>query len=90
VSKFFFVWEEITAVSQTSNIEFNGGAKIGVGLPQSILDDMKNIGVQATTDANKTSLAYTGLFAFPGFAFAFFLPKVKHAKAQKKQPAARY
>ncbi len=68
--------------SQTSNVEFGGGAEIQQEIPVQIKDELTRIGHQATVNANKESLLYGALFALLGFLVSLLLPS---AKATSKQ-----
>lgn len=68
--------------SQTSNVEFQGGAQLPASVPQSVKDEIVSIGHKATVDANKRALSYGAFFAFIGFITSFFLPKKKFAETK--------
>lgn len=59
-----------TIASQTSNVEFGGGAHFDAAIPQPIVEEITRISHQATTDATKKTLAYGGVFALLGFLVA--------------------
>lgn len=63
--------------TQTSNVEFEGGAELSEQLPPSIATEIKNIGHEATVKANKRTLGFGAFFALLGFLSSFFLPKTK-------------
>lgn len=69
--------------SQTSNVEFGGGAKVNGSLPQPIQEEMTRIGHEATVEANKQSLAYGAGFALLGFFVSLFLPSAKKKEEQE-------
>ncbi|CAN5200057.1 MFS transporter [soil metagenome] len=72
----------VDAVStQTSNVEFGGGAKLNSSIPQPIVKEIETISKQATVDAAKTSLLYAAFFALLGFIAALFLPTSKKTSA---------
>ncbi|MGE5327813.1 MAG: MFS transporter [Thiobacillus sp.] len=60
--------------SQTSNVEFGGGAHIPGNIPTAITDEITKISHQATTDANKEALSYAILFGFIGLISTIWLP----------------
>lgn len=68
--------------SQTSNVEFQGGAQLPASVPQSVKDEIVSIGHKATVDANKRALSYGAFFAFIGFITSFFLPKKKFGETK--------
>jgi EmrB/QacA subfamily drug resistance transporter len=74
--------ENIT--KQTSNVEFEGGAKTGGDLPQNMQDEIVAIGHQATVQANKTTLGYGAIFALLGFLTSLLIP----GKKKENKPAA--
>lgn len=61
--------------SQSSNVEFGGGAHVNKDTPPAIAEEIVRIGHQATVDANHESLLYGSLFAILGFLASFLLPK---------------
>ncbi len=63
--------------SQTSNVEFEGGAELSEQLPPTVQQEILRIGHQATVDANKRAMLFGALFGFLGFLSSFFLPKTK-------------
>ncbi len=64
--------------TQTSNIEFGGGAQVGKNLPESISIEITNIGHAATVASAKNTFAVGGLFALLGFLSSLvFLPSGK-------------
>lgn len=71
-----------TISSQTSNVEFSGGAKFDSQLPLPISKEIVSISHQATVDANRETLQYGALFALIGFLVSFSLPKVAHEKGE--------
>jgi len=60
--------------SQSSNVEFGGGAKLGTQIPPKIAAEITTISHQATVDSNKVAINYTFIFALLGLLFTFFLP----------------
>lgn len=70
--------------SQTSNVEFGGGAQVGGQLPQYIQTEIHHIGQVATVEASHASLLYGAFFALFGFLVSLMLPSGK-----KKQEMAR-
>jgi EmrB/QacA subfamily drug resistance transporter len=69
--------EEVLA-TQTSNVEFGGGAQTGSQLPESIKTEIITIGHAATVEAAKNTFAVGGLFAILGLlASVMFLPSGK-------------
>lgn len=66
-----------TISSQTSNVEFEGGAHLSQRVPKTITDEIENIGHQSTVNANRQVMLYGAFFAFLGFISTFFLPKTK-------------
>lgn len=69
--------------SQTSNVEFEGGAKLPASVPEAIGKDIGRIGKKAITDANKEAIKYASIFAFIGFLAAFSLPGGKNIEAEE-------
>ncbi len=61
--------------SQTSNVEFGGGAQISTKLPANVANEIITVSHKATTDANRLALIYAALFTGLGFLLTFFLPK---------------
>ncbi|MFA5946057.1 MAG: MFS transporter [Patescibacteria group bacterium] len=59
--------------TQSSNVEFGGGAHINGQLSDDVKTEVLRIGHQATVDASKQTLAFGGLFAFLGFLSACIL-----------------
>ncbi len=72
--------------TQTSNVEFNGGAHIGENIAPAISNEIVAIGHQATVDANKKALLIGALFALLGLLVALTLPNVKDL--ERNQSAA--
>lgn len=73
--------------SQTSNVEFGGGAKVSSDVPQVITDQITAIGKKATVESARESLLYAAFFAFLGLFAASFLPH-KHAEAKSPSETA--
>ncbi|MDO8506963.1 MAG: MFS transporter [bacterium] len=69
--------------SQTSNVEFEGGAKLPASVPEAVGKNIGTIGKQAITDANKEAIKYASVFAFIGFLAAFSLPGGKNIEAEE-------
>ncbi len=69
--------------SQTSNVEFGGGARIGQNIPQKITDEITLISHRATTDSNKMALLYTFFATIVGFLATFFLPRQKNLEVER-------
>ena len=61
--------------SQSSAVEFGGGAKLPKIFAKPITDEITAISHNAITDANKEALGYTIIFAFVGLLSSFWLPK---------------
>jgi len=59
--------------TQSSNVEFGGGAQVNGQLSDDVKTEVLRIGHQATVDASKQTLAFGGLFAFLGFLSACIL-----------------
>jgi MFS family permease len=72
--------------TQTSNVEFGGGAKVSGNLPAVIKDEITNISHSSITSANKQALSYASLIAFLGFLVSFTLPNTKNIETE--QPVA--
>lgn len=72
--------------SQTSNVEFGGGAKLDSKVPPAISNEIVKISHQATTDSNKVALKYAMVFIILGFFASFFLPNKKNV--ERNQSAA--
>lgn len=62
------------ASTQTSNVEFGGGAQLPTKVPQVITDEITIISYQATVEANKKALLYGIFFAILGFLVSFSIP----------------
>lgn len=78
-----------TAVaSQTSNVEFGGGAKIPGKIPPVITNEIVQISHQATTDANRQAILYAALLNLLGFIVSFWLPKATNI--EKDSSAAHH
>ena len=61
--------------SQTSNVEFGGGAQFSGRLPKAITNEIVSISHQATVDADKRALSYGAVFAALGALVGIiFLP----------------
>ncbi len=71
----------VAAVSkQTSNVEFEGGAKLNGNLPPEVSQEVITIGHQATVAANKEALLFGVGFALLGVLVALFLPDVSNVE----------
>lgn len=66
--------------TQTSNVEFGGGAKLENKMPPQIAQEITKISHVATIDANKEALFYGSLFAILGFLISFTLPNVTNVE----------
>lgn len=62
------------ASTQTSNVEFGGGAQFATQVPQVITDDITRISQEATVAANRQALLYGIWFAILGFLVSFAIP----------------
>jgi len=60
--------------SQTSNVEFGGGAKLPQGTPQFLVDEITSVSHVAITDATKSALNYAVIFAVLGLISSYWLP----------------
>jgi len=60
--------------SQTSSVEFGGGAKLPTGTPQVLVDEITTISRVAITDSTKSALNYAVLFAILGLISSYWLP----------------
>jgi len=60
--------------SQTSSVEFGGGAKLPQSTPQFLVDEITNVSHLAITDATKSALNYAVLFAILGLVSSYWLP----------------
>lgn len=60
--------------SQTSSVEFGGGAKLPAGTPKALKDEITSISHLAITDATKSALNYAILFAILGLISSYWLP----------------
>jgi EmrB/QacA subfamily drug resistance transporter len=61
--------------SQTSNVEFGGGAKLPGHVPAYVGQEIKLISDQAITDANRLAITYSAVFAGLGLIASVWLPK---------------
>jgi EmrB/QacA subfamily drug resistance transporter len=61
--------------SQTSNVEFGGGAKLPAHVPAFVGKEIKAISDQAITDANRLAITYSAIFAGLGLVASIWLPK---------------
>ncbi|HSX58317.1 MAG TPA: MFS transporter [Candidatus Saccharimonadales bacterium] len=71
---------QVAIASQTSSVEFSGGAKIDSRLPSSVAEEIVAIGHQATVDADKRALLFGAFFALLGFITALFIPGVRNVE----------
>jgi hypothetical protein len=69
--------------SQTSNVEFGGGAKIPGNFPKLFIDEITRISHIAITDANKQSVSYTALFSAMGLVMSFWIPGGKNIEIEE-------
>ncbi len=69
-------------LTQTSNVEFGGGAQIQGQVPRVVTEELTRIGHEATVTANKESLFYGALFAILGFFVSMLLPSSKQTPTQ--------
>lgn len=60
--------------SQTSRVEFGGGADLPVGTPKFLVDEITSVSQIAITDATKSALNYAVVFAFLGLFSSYWLP----------------
>jgi hypothetical protein len=63
--------------SQTSNVEFGGGAKVPAATSPAIKDELTSISHNAITEANKKALVYAVAIMFLGLISSLFLPARK-------------
>jgi len=63
--------------SQTTNVEFGGGAQVSANTPPVIIDEITRISHQATTDASREALLYAIGFAILGLILSVRLPENK-------------
>lgn len=76
--------------TQTSNIEFGGGARLDGGLSAELKAEIVVIGHAATVSAAKRTLVYGALFALLGFITALvFLPATKNPTHPKETSSDR-
>jgi EmrB/QacA subfamily drug resistance transporter len=80
--------------SQTSNVEFGGGAKLPKNIPSYIGTEVKKISDQAITEANKLAITYSAVFAALGLVASLWLPKgtnieLDESLANKKPKTAK-
>lgn len=73
---------------QTSNVEFGGGAHVGLQLPPQIAQEIVTISHNSTADANKTILLWSMLFMLSGFVVSFLLPNVIELDKEQRDSAA--
>ncbi len=64
--------------SQTSNVEFGGGARLDSKLPASVTAEITAISHQATVDANQSALAWAIIFSLLGLVASIWLPNVQN------------
>lgn len=69
--------------TQTSNVEFGGGAHVDASISPEIKNEIIRIGHQATVDANKETLLYSSLFAAFGFLVSLLLPSSRKKKSEE-------
>lgn len=71
----------VNAVStQTSNVEFGGGAKLDGRIPKPIVSEISVISKQATVNAAKNVMIYPAIVTLIAFLVSFFLPKRNKAE----------
>lgn len=63
--------------SQTTNVEFGGGAQVSANTPPVIIEEITRISHQATTDASREALLYAIGFAILGLILSVRLPENK-------------
>lgn len=79
-----------SAVStQTSNVEFGGGAHLDGNTPATIRTEVKTIANQATTDSVRYALWFALLFAALAFVVSFRLPNIKNVETGQSTAAGR-
>lgn len=69
--------------SQTSNVEFGGGAKVSGNVPPQVSNEITKVSHQATTDSNKLVLIYSSIIIFLGFISAAFIPKIQNVEREE-------
>ncbi len=69
--------------SQTSNVEFGGGARLDNAMPESIKTEIVRISHEATVEANRESLLYGAGFAALGFLVSLLLPSSRKKKPEE-------
>jgi len=69
--------------TQTSNIEFGGGAKIPGHVPAAVSTEITKISHQAITDAGRLALQYTIIFMILGLFSTIWLPGGKNIETEK-------
>ncbi|HSX41863.1 MAG TPA: MFS transporter [Candidatus Saccharimonadales bacterium] len=74
--------------TQTSNVEFSGGAQISGSSSPAIRQEIVAISHQATVDANKKTLAFGVLFSLLGLLVSISLPKIKNEHVEREESAA--
>lgn len=73
----------VTAAStQTSNVEFGGGAQLPSSVPAPIKTEIISVSHQATVDAMKKTLVYTAIFSLLGLGLSTLLPNKKVAHSE--------
>lgn len=80
----------INAVStQTSNVEFGGGAKLDGRIPKPIVSEISAISKQATVNAAKNVMIYPAIATLIAFVVSFFLPRRNNTEHEARtSPAA--
>jgi EmrB/QacA subfamily drug resistance transporter len=73
--------------SQTSNIEFGGGAQMGQKTPEYITQELATISKQATVDSNKLAALYAIIFMLIGLIASGWLTSSKNL--ERNQSAAK-
>ncbi len=69
--------------TQSSNVEFGGGAQLPAGTPPAIGQELAAIGAAATVAANKQAMLYGIWFAILGFLVSFTIPNTKKIETEQ-------
>lgn len=75
--------------TQTSNVEFGENTALASQLPPQLVDTIKAIAHQATTDAASSALSYTAIFAGIAILISIKLPSVKNLERAGKPSQAK-
>lgn len=70
--------------TQTSNIEFSGGARLNNNIPPQISSEIVRIGKVSTVDADRYALVIGIIFAILGFLTSFAIPNIKPHHEEKE------